>query len=170
MESPQLKIQPKVEQLASKTSTRLPDKQQLLLLGLQLLNKGLKLPTAVVQPQVQRQTATKQTPPSPPSVTQLKKPSPLPNSPVKSVSSDDESDKEEGVRSPTVVIGRKRKRNSNDDLSEVEKREKRYVVNIDIDLTIIIVVMLQSYDAVINMLNFFCSFSRFYQHSFKLLL
>lgn len=129
MESPQLKIQPKVEQLASKTSTRLPDKQQLLLLGLQLLNKGLKLPTAVVQPQVQRQTATKQTPPSPPSVTQLKKPSPLPNSPVKSVSSDDESDKEEGVRSPTVVIGRKRKRNSNDDLSEVEKREKRKMMN-----------------------------------------
>ena len=38
------------------------------------------------------------------------------------------------MRSPTVVIGRKRKRNSNDDLSEVEKREKRYVVNIGIDL------------------------------------
>lgn len=65
------------------------------------------------------------------------------------------------MRSPTVVIGRKRKRNSNDDLSEVEKREKRYVVNIDIDLTIIIVVMLQSYDAVINMLNFFVHFPVF---------
>ena len=132
MESPQLKIQPKVDQL-SKTSTQLPDKQQLLLLGLQLLNKGLKLPTAVVQPQVQRQATTKQ---SPPPTSQLKKPSPLPSSPVKSVSSasEDESDKEGGVQSP-VVIGRKRKRNSNDDLSEVEKREKRYMImNIGSDL------------------------------------
>ena len=130
MESPQLKIQPKVDQL-SKTSTQLPDKQQLLLLGLQLLNKGLKLPTAVVQPQVQRQATAKQ---SPPPTSQLKKPSPLPSSPVKSVSSEDESDKEGGVQSP-VVIGRKRKRNSNDDLSEVEKREKRYmIVNVSSDL------------------------------------
>ena len=119
MESSQLKIQPKLGQLP-KSSTQLPDKQQLLLLGLQLLNKGLKLPTAVVQPQVQRQA--KQSP-SPPPSSQLRKPSPVPSSPLKSVSSEDESDREGGVQSP--VLGRKRKRNSNDDLSEVEKKEKR---------------------------------------------
>jgi hypothetical protein len=138
MESPQLKIQPKVDQL-TKTSTQLPDKQQLLLLGLQLLNKGLKLPTAVVQPQIQRQTATNQSPPPTP---QLKKPSPLPSSPVKSVSSEDESDGEGAVCSPGVMIGRKRKRNSNDDLSEVEKREKRYVVvnNIGSDLVMCVLI------------------------------
>ena len=129
MESPQLKIQPKIDQL-SKASAQLPDKQQLLLLGLQLLNKGLKLPTAVVQPQVQRQATTKQ---SSPPTSELKKPSPLPSSPVQSVSSEDESDKEGGVQSP-VVIGRKRKRNSNDDLSEVEKREKRCVNIVGSDL------------------------------------
>lgn len=141
MESPQLKIQPKIDQL-SKSSTHLPDKQQLLLLGLQLLNKGLKLPTAVVQPQVQRQATTKQQ--SPPPTSQLKKPSPLPSSPVQSASSEDESDKEGGVQSP-VVIGRKRKRNSNEDLSEVEKREKRYMNNSDL--------VMSSCDA-INVLEF----------------
>ena len=119
-----MKIQPKVEQL-SKATTALPDKQQLLLLGLQLLNKGLKLPTAVVQPQVQRQA--KQSP-LPPPISQVKKPSPEPpSSPVKSVSSEDESDKE-GSEQSSVMANRKRKRNSNDDLSEVEKREKRYII------------------------------------------
>ena len=119
MESSQLKIQPKLGQLP-KSSTQLPDKQQLLLLGLQLLNKGLKLPTAVVQPQVQRQA--KQSPSPPPPSSQLRKPSPVPSSPLKSVSSEDESDREGGVQSP--VLGRKRKRNSNDDLSEVEKERE----------------------------------------------
>lgn len=150
MESPQLKIQPKVDQL-SKTSTQLPDKQQLLLLGLQLLNKGLKLPTAVVQPQVQRQTATKPSPSPPPPTSQLKKPSPLPSSPVKSVSSEDESDGEGGVQSPVAVIGRKRKRNSNDDLSEVEKREKRYVI-VNISSGLVMMCLLLSYDATMNIL------------------
>ena len=118
MESP-LKIQPKVGPL-SKPFTPLPDKQQLLLLGLQLLNKGLKLPTAVVQPQVQR--STNPSPPSPP-VCKPPKQSP-PCSPGSSVSSEDESEKESSALSP-VMLGRKRKRNSSDDLSEVEKKEKR---------------------------------------------
>ena len=148
MESPQLKIQPKVDQLSKMSTQQLPDKQQLLLLGLQLLNKGLKLPTAVVQPQVQRQATTKPSP-SPPPTSQLKKPSPLPSPPVKSVSSEDESDGEGGARSPVVLIGRKRKRNSNDDLSEVEKREKRYaIVNISNDL--VTMCMLLSCDVTMN--------------------
>lgn len=113
---PQLKIQPKAPSQLPKASIPLPDKQQLLLLGLQLLNKGLKLPTAVVQPQVQRQA--KQSPPPP----QPQKQSP-PSSPLKVVSSEDESDRESFVLSPTT--SRKRKRNSNDDLSEVQKKEKR---------------------------------------------
>ena len=149
MESPQLKIQPKVDQLSKMSTQQLPDKQQLLLLGLQLLNKGLKLPTAVVQPQVQRQATTKPSPSPPPPTSQLKKPSPLPSSPVKSVSSEDESDGEGGARSPVVLIGRKRKRNSNDDLSEVEKREKRYaIVNISNDL--VTMCMLLSCDVTMN--------------------
>ena len=113
MESP-LKIQPKITPLQKP----LPDKQQLLLLGLQLLNKGLKLPTAVVQPQVQRQTKQ-----ASPALSQPLKQSP-PDSPIsKPVSSDDESDSERSVLS--TVAGRKRKRNSNDDLTEVQKKEKR---------------------------------------------
>ena len=120
MESP-LKIQPKVGPLP-KPPTPLPDKQQLLLLGLQLLNKGLKLPTAVVQPQVQQHSA-KPSPPSPAPVSKPLKQSP-PCSPGGSLSSEDESDRERSVLSP-VIIGRKRKRNNNDDLSDVEKKEKR---------------------------------------------
>lgn len=117
MESP-LKIQPKMTPLQKS----LPDKQQLLLLGLQLLNKGLKLPTAVVQPQVQRQAKQ-----APPTLSLPLKQSP-PGSPIsKPVSSEDESDKERNVLSP--IAGRKRKRNSNDDLSEVQKKEKRKMMN-----------------------------------------
>ena len=112
MESP-LKIQPKVTPLPKP----LPDKQQLLLLGLQLLNKGLKLPTAVVQPQAQR--PARQTSPA---LSMALKQSP-PSSPAKPMSSDDESEREGSVLSP--VAGRKRKRNSNDDLSDVQKKEKR---------------------------------------------
>lgn len=76
-----------------------PDKN-LLLLGLQLLNKGLRLPCAVVQPRIQtrpspqREEETEETPPSP--------------------------EKQEKVPG-----NRKRKRNLNNDLSETERREKR---------------------------------------------
>lgn len=122
MESP-LKIQPKVGPLSKPSTPAFPDKQQLLLLGLQLLNKGLKLPTAVVQPQVQR--STNPSPPSPPACKPLKQ-SP-PSSPGSSaVSSEDESEK--STLSP-VILGRKRKRNGNDDLSEVDKKEKRKMMN-----------------------------------------
>ena len=76
-----------------------PDKN-LLLLGLQLLNKGLRLPCAVVQPRIQ-------TRPSP----------------------QREEETEESPQSPEKLEkapgSRKRKRNLNNDLSETERREKR---------------------------------------------
>lgn len=87
------------------------DKKQLLLLGLNLLNKGLKLPYAVVRPQA------KPSAPRPASelTEKLKSSLSTPTSPLKS--------------QVTVELdgSRKRKRDSTDDLSEVEKREKRFV-------------------------------------------
>ena len=112
MESP-LKIQPKVGPLP-KPPTPLPDKQQ-------LLNKGLKLPTAVVQPQVLQHSAKPSPPPPAPAPKQLKQNPPT--SPGGCLSSKDEIDRERSVLSP-VIIGRKRKRNNNDDLSVVEKEKK----------------------------------------------
>lgn len=81
-----------------------PDKNQLLLLGLQLLNKSLRLPCAVVPPQVQTKSSEK---PKPSLVKAVGSP------PAKVVPQTSPGD------------SRKRKRDHSDDLSEVEKREKR---------------------------------------------
>ena len=79
---------------------------QLLLLGLQLLNKSLKLPYAVVKPQVQ-----------------------LPendgNSALKDGGNDfDKNDSRESTPSPPMT-GNSRKRKHDGELTEMEKREKR---------------------------------------------
>ena len=99
------------QSLLPKVITPEVDKKQLLLLGLNLLNKGLKLPCAVVQPQAKASQPSHQS--SLPFTEELKKrtsPPPLPLSPSAS--------QDEG--------NRKRKRDSNDDLSEIERKEKRY--------------------------------------------
>lgn len=78
------------------------DKNKLLMLGLNLLNKGLKLPCAVVQPQAKA-------PPAPKPTSQL-------------------VEKLKGSPQAEDVNGsRKRKRDPENDLSEVDKREKRLV-------------------------------------------
>ena len=87
-----------------------PDNNKLLLLGLQLLSKSLKVPCAVVPPQ-------KQDSPSP----TIKYETSPPNSPKDSGSEDSE------IGSPDPNT-RKRKRVGNSELTEQEKREKRYVV------------------------------------------
>ena len=80
-----------------------PDKN-LLLLGLQLLNKGLRLPCAVVQPQVQTISPQK----------------------ASGEQEDGRVETDEEPLSPQKEpINRKRKRNPNEDLSEAERREKR---------------------------------------------
>jgi len=84
-----------------------PDKN-LLLLGLQLLNKGLRLPCAVVQPQVQTLS---------PQTTSGEKKDGRVGTDKEPLSPQKNEEKE-----PT---NRKRKRNLNDDLSEAERREKR---------------------------------------------
>lgn len=89
------------------------DKNKLLLLGLNLLNRGLKLPCAVVHPQ------SKTPPPKGPSLLVEK----LKTSPVSP----------DSVQKPPVVEldlegSRKRKRDPTDDLiNETDKREKRFV-------------------------------------------
>ncbi len=88
-----------------------PDKSQLLLLGLQLLNKGLKLPCAVVPPHVQTTAATDKPKPSPVKVAS--------SPPVRGTAPASPGPEDE-------VNVRKRKRNLNEDLSEVERREKRW--------------------------------------------
>ena len=86
-----------------------PDKTRLLLLGLNLLNKGLKLPCAVVKPQAKSPVSEKQA-----SSELLEK---LKNSPQKLSSLC-----EDGTET------RKRKRDpATDDVAEIGKREKRCV-------------------------------------------
>lgn len=87
-----------------------PDKTRLLLLGLNLLNKGLKLPCAVVQPQAKSLAPEKQA-----SSELLEK---LKNSPQKLSSLC-----EDGTET------RKRKRDPATDDAEVGKREKRKMMN-----------------------------------------
>ena len=109
-----LPIQPKPSSLVNS-----PDKNRLLMLGLQLLTKSLKVPCAVVQPQAQGHTTSSlSTAPvvardnSPPS-------SPFKDSYAEVFSGSEDSD----IGSPDV--NRKRKRVGNNELSETEKREKR---------------------------------------------
>ena len=90
------------------------DKAQLLILGLNLLNKGLNVPCAVVQPQAKSTTSSPMlsSGPSSPSGSST---SSVPNSPRKV---------------PVLPLAlndasRKRKRDQGADVSEVEKREKR---------------------------------------------
>ena len=84
------------------------DKKKLLLLGLNLLNKSLKFPTTVVRPQVKAQTSDQVT-------SQLAEK-------LKSHSLD-------LLKSDVTENSRKRKRDpSDDELSDSEKREKRFVV------------------------------------------
>lgn len=86
------------------------DKNKLLLLGLNLLNKGLKLPYAVVRPQTKAPVAERA-----PSqlIEKLKSSPPSPQ-----------------MLSALLVEGvRKRKRDPDDDLSEVGRREKRKMMN-----------------------------------------
>lgn len=88
------------------------DKNKLLLLGLNLLNKSLKLPCAIVKPQ-----AKSTSPKAPSQLAEKLKSSPSP----------------ECLKKSPVEITRKRKRDPNeDDLSELDKREKRLVVFKDI--------------------------------------
>ena len=89
-----------------------PDNKKLLLLGLQLLSKSLKVPCAVVPPQ-------KQDSPSP----AIKYETSPPNSPSKDSGSEDSE-----IGSPDSNT-RKRKRMGNSELTEQEKREKRYVAD-----------------------------------------
>lgn len=84
------------------------DKNKLLLLGLNLLNRGLKLPCAIVHPQTKPPVAEK----VPSQLIEKLKSSP-PSS---------ENMSEEGSRK------RKRDSSSDDDLSDVDKREKRLIV------------------------------------------
>ena len=79
---------------------------QLLLLGLQLLNKSLKLPYAVVKPQVQ--------PPEKGGIGALKD----------GGEEFDKNDSRESTPSPPMT-GNSRKRKHDGELSEMEKREKR---------------------------------------------
>ena len=90
-------------QVAQPKSQLVQDKN-LLLLGLQLLNKGLKLPYAVVQPRVQTPKANEN------------------GAPGDIVATGADSPQKPESEQPN---SRKRKRNGNSDLSEVEKREKR---------------------------------------------
>ena len=86
------------------------DKKQLLLLGLNLLNKGLKLPYAEVRPQ------SKPPAPKPASVLAEKLKSSVVSPPPTPPATE------------TLLEGsRKRKRDPGDDFSEVERREKRYI-------------------------------------------
>ncbi len=84
------------------------DKKNLLLLGLNLLNKGLKLPYAVVRPQAK--------PPAPNPTSELaeklKSSISPPTSPLKPTTD-------------SLEVSRKRKRDPANDLSEVGRREKR---------------------------------------------
>lgn len=108
-----LPIQPKPSRLANT-----PDKNQLLMLGLQLLTKSLKVPCAVVQPQAQGHctpslstahvVAKDNSPPS----------SPFKDSHAEVLSGSEDSD----LGSPD---NRKRKRIESNELSVGEKREKR---------------------------------------------
>lgn len=87
------------------------DKSKLLLLGLNLLNKGLKLPYAVVHPQVKGPA------PKPPSQLAEKLKTPLtPHGPPKK--QDQIPISQENTR--------KRKRDPADDLVELDKKEKRW--------------------------------------------
>ncbi len=89
-----------------------PDKNDLLLLGLQLLSKSLKVPCAVVPPQKQAVVAPKSERSSPFS----------PSKDGYSTLSGSEADSEVG--SPEAN-SRKRKRTESTELTEQEKREKR---------------------------------------------
>ena len=107
MERTQILIKPKTTQ-APATS---PDKKQLLLLGLQLLNRSLnpKVPCAVVKPSVQTTTASLPE---------------LPGSPAKDSGTEDEEYDNSVVLSPGGSRKRKRLSNNNE-VSMVDKREKR---------------------------------------------
>lgn len=94
-----------------------PDKSDLLLLGLQLLSKSLKVPCAVVPPQKQAVVSTRSERSSPCSPTKDGSYSPL--------SSSEDSE----VGSPEAN-SRKRKRTGSMELTEQEKREKRFVFSL----------------------------------------
>ena len=79
------------------------DKNKLLLLGLNLLNKGLKLPCAVVHPQLKHPSDT----------TEVEHMEETLKQPVSA---------QQNVHEES---SRKRKRNVSDDTSEIKKREKR---------------------------------------------
>jgi hypothetical protein len=83
------------------------DKNKLLLLGLNLLNKGLKLPCAVVRPQAKPTPSAKEAPT--PLADKLRSSTPAPPQKLSDLL-------EAGTR----------KRKREEDLSEVDKREKRY--------------------------------------------
>lgn len=85
------------------------DKNKLLLLGLNLLNKGLKLPCAVVRPQTKAPVLEK----VPSQLAEKLKTSPISPQSSRNLS----ALLEEGTR--------KRKRDPDDNLGEVNKREKR---------------------------------------------
>jgi len=88
------------------------NKNQLLLLGLDLLNKGLKLPCAVVKPQVKAPVPKAEIP------EKLKAALTTPVSPRQH---------EVAALLEDKAGSRKRKRDPADDLGEVERREKRFV-------------------------------------------
>ena len=83
------------------------DKNKLLMLGLNILNKGLKLPYAVVHPQVKGPV------PKPPSQLAEKLKTPL--------TPQGSPQKQDQIQENT----RKRKRDPADDLVELDKKEKR---------------------------------------------
>lgn len=98
------------------------DKNKLLLLGLNLLNKGLSLPCAIVQPQAKTNVKA--------STTVVKvdmKPSgtsPSSSPPMPAVLANTVP-----VTAVTVEGSRKRKRDPNTDINEPERREKRKMMN-----------------------------------------
>lgn len=116
--------QPSMEQsgdarVSTRPSPPNPPDKNLLLLGLQqLLNKSLGLPCAVVQPRIQPTASS----PVKSSYSPIKS-SHSPSS-SDSGSESDASDKNEAQSNP-----RKRKRNAASDLSVVERREKRKMMN-----------------------------------------
>ncbi len=88
-----------------------PDKNELLLLGLQLLSKSLNVPCAVVSPQKQA----------------LKSEQGSPCSPTKDGGYSSLSGSEGSEIGSPDANSRKRKRTGSVELTEKEKREKRYI-------------------------------------------